>query len=69
MNYKVTITPLIGDGREITAYEYAIEAYAPHVAVHRAMMQLRYDSPITKGCIGFNIALECPCWRNEGVTP
>ena len=57
--YNVTITPHLYDGRQITpAFQFAIEAHAPHTAVHRALMRLCQDRPFTKHCSRFEISVK-----------
>lgn len=57
--YNVTISPHLYDGRQITpAYQFTVEAHAPHTAVHRALMRLCQDTLFSKNCIRFEISVE-----------
>lgn len=51
MTYVVAVTPIFEEDRRVDpAYEYEVEASAPHTALHRGLMMFREENPSFRHC-------------------
>jgi len=65
MCYLIEITPALeGDRTVVPPYQYQVEAYAAHTAVHRAMMRFHHGPGRTLMCQSVIVSVRL-CRHNE----